>query len=111
MSLKCIACSAAMCILAFLATAASRDLGNGFHDHGVAAPISNHRGTVATVDGDGRNVLLQWLMDHRGGYELLLLDATTGKAEEYETPFKLGQFDAPYASILSSGNKFYTHLD
>src|SRR4051812_14568349 len=93
------------------AAAGSTDLGHGFTDYGVAAPISNHRGTVATVDADGRNVVLQWLMDHRGGYELLLLDATTGKAEEFEMPFKLSQFDAPYASILSGGNKFYTHLD
>ena len=40
-------------------TAATQELGNGFYDHGVATPISNHRGTVATVDGDGRNVAMQ----------------------------------------------------
>jgi hypothetical protein len=28
--------------------AQSVDLGDGFVDHGVATPISNHRGTVAT---------------------------------------------------------------
>ncbi|HCN83587.1 MAG TPA: hypothetical protein DIT07_08190 [Sphingobacteriaceae bacterium] len=37
---------------------ASQDLGKGFFDYGVAAPISNHRGVVATVDGNGRNVVL-----------------------------------------------------
>src|SRR5689334_6631715 len=83
--------------MATLTPAASKDMGNGFRDHGVAAPISNHRGTVATVDGDGHNVLLQWLMDHRGGYCLLLLDATTGKVEQYPVPFKFTEFDAPYA--------------
>ena len=46
---------------------ASQDLGKGFFDHGVASPVSNHRGTVATVDGNGRNVVLLWLFDHRGG--------------------------------------------
>ncbi len=87
---------------------ASKDLGNGFRDHGVAAPISQHRGVVATVDGAGHNVVLLWLMDHRGGYALLLLDGQTGKADQFPMPFDQGG-DSPYASLLSSANKFYTH--
>jgi len=31
------------------AGAATEDLGNGFAHHGVATPVSNHRGTVATA--------------------------------------------------------------
>ncbi|MBI5394783.1 MAG: hypothetical protein HZA91_05740 [Verrucomicrobia bacterium] len=89
--------------------AATTDLGNGFSDHGVATPISNHRGTAATVDGHGRNVVLSWLNDHRGGYELLLVDVEAGKAEEHPMPFPPG--DHPFASILSGGNKFYTHFN
>ena len=92
-----------------LAAAASKDLGGGFTDHGVASPVSNHRGTVATVDGEGRNVVLVWLFDHRGGYALLMIDAETGKAEQFPMPFRAG--DAVYSSILSSGNKFYTHFN
>jgi len=92
------------------AAAATEDLGNGFLHHGVATPVSNHRGIVATVDGQGRNVVLVWLFDHRGGYALLLIDAETGKSEEYPMPFPPGG-DCPYASILSSGNKFYTHFN
>jgi hypothetical protein len=92
-----------------LASAASEDLGRGFLHYGVAVPISNHRGTVATVDGQGHNVALAWLNDHRGGYELLLIDATTGKWEEHPLPFTPG--DHPFANILSSGNKFYTHFN
>ena len=45
--------------------------------HGVATPISSSRGTVATVDGEGRNAVLLWLFDHRGGYALLMIDAET----------------------------------
>lgn len=86
--------------------AVCQDLGNGFYDHGVACPVSNHRGTVATVDGNGRNVVLVWLFDHRGGYALLMIDAETGKSEEFPMPFTPG--DAPYASLLSSKNKYYT---
>lgn len=85
----------------------TKDLGNGFFDHGVASPISNHRGIVSTIDGEGRNVVLVWLFDHRGGYALLMIDAETGKSEEFPIPFDPKQ-DTPYSSVLSSGNKFYT---
>ena len=93
-----------------MSTPTTQDLGNGFFDHGVATPISNHRGTVATVDGDGRNIVLVWLFDHRGGYALLLIDAETGATEEFPMPFPPGG-DCPFASILSSRNRFYTHFN
>lgn len=84
-------------------------INNGFTDHGVAAPFSTHRGVVATQDGQGRNIVLVWLYDHRGCYALLLIDAETGKSEVFPTPFPWGG-DAPYASILSSANRFYSHF-
>ena len=93
-----------------MSEAATQELGGGFSDHGVATPISNHRGTVATADGDGRNVVLLWLFDHRGCYALLLIDAETGKSEEFPVPFDPGR-DCPFASILSSRNRFYTHFN
>jgi hypothetical protein len=92
------------------AGAATEDLGNGFAHHGVATPVSNHRGTVATVDGDGRDVVLAWLFDHRGGYALLMIDADTGKSAQIAMPFPPGG-DCPYSSILSTLNKFYTHFN
>jgi hypothetical protein len=100
-----------LCVLsAYKAYGIKEDLGGGFFHHGVATPVSNHRGTVATVDGEGRNAVLVWLFDHRGGYALLLIDAETGKSEEYPVPFPPGG-DCPYSSILSSRNKFYTHFN
>jgi streptogramin lyase len=87
----------------------SQDLGNGFRDHGVATPVSNHRGTVATVDGEGRNVVLLWLYDHRGGYALLLIDVETGRTEQFPMPFDQ-HGDGPFASVLSSRNRFYSHF-
>ncbi len=86
------------------------DIGKGFIDHGIAAPVSNACGIVATVDGQGRDVVLIWLSDHRGGYELLMIDAETGKSEEYPMPFR-ADGDSPYASILSSANKYYTYFN
>ncbi|MBI5380894.1 MAG: hypothetical protein HZA31_03225 [Opitutae bacterium] len=91
-------------------TAATKDLGHGFADHGIAIPISNHRGTVVTVDGQGRDIVLLWLYDHSGGYALLMIDAETGKSEQYPMPFPPGG-DGPFASILSSANRFYTHFN
>ena len=107
----CTAMGPVVCLLAGpAAPAASVDLGNGFMDHGVATPISNHRGTVATKDGAGRNVVLLWLYDTRGGYALLMIDAETGKADQVPMPFPPGG-DGPFAAILSSANKFYTHFN
>jgi len=88
---------------------ATEDLGNGFAHHGVATPVSNHRGTVATVDGQGRNVALVWLFDHTGGYALLMISADTGESEQFPPPFD-PEGDCPYSSILSTGNKYYTHF-
>lgn len=100
----------AVLLVASFARAAAEELGNGFLHHGVATPVSNHRGTVATVDGQGRNVVLVWLFDHRGGYALLMIDAGSGESQEIPMPFPPGG-DCPYASILSSANKFYTHFN
>lgn len=91
----------------FTVETVTKDLGGGFFDHGVASPISNHRGVVSTIDGDGRNVVLVWLFDHRGGYALLMIDALTGKSEQFPIQFDPKQ-DTPYSSILSADNKFYT---
>ena len=88
----------------------TEELGNGFFHHGVATPISNHRGTAVTVDGEGRNVVLIWLYDNRGGYALLMIDAATGKSEEFPMPYPPGG-DGPFAAILSSRNRYYTHFN
>jgi hypothetical protein len=96
--------------LSLAVPAVCQDLGSGFFDHGVASPISSPRGVVATVDGGGRNAVLVWLFDHRGGYALLMIDAETGKSQQFTTPFSLDvpYGDVPYASILSAKNKYYT---
>ncbi|MDA0746806.1 MAG: hypothetical protein O2954_09820 [bacterium] len=91
-------------------TANTEEMGNGFYHHGVATPISNHRGTVTTIDGNGNNVVLVWLFDLRGGYAILMIDADNGSHEEFPVPFDPGH-DCPYASILSTDNKFYTHFN
>lgn len=100
--LKCFFCSTIYAI--------TEPLVNGYFHHGVATPVSNHRGVVATIDGKGREVVLAWLYDHRGGYALLLVDAEDGTSEQIPMPFS-PDGDGPYASLLSRGNKFYTHFN
>ncbi len=86
------------------------DLGNGFLDHGVAIPVACHRGTVATAGKDGKNTVLLWLYDHNGGYALLQIDPATGRSRQQAVPFPTGG-DGPFASILSSKNRFYSHYN
>ncbi len=88
----------------------STDIGNGFCLHGVVVPTSKERGIVSTVDRNGKNIVLVWLMDHRGCYELLEIDAATGKTKEFPVLFPPNH-DAPYASILSSQNRYYAHFN
>jgi streptogramin lyase len=83
----------------------SRDRGNGFVDHGVAVAVCRARGVAATVDKDGKPVILIWLGDHRGARGLLMLDAITGQGVTYPVPTPEG--DSPYAIVLSKKNKFY----
>lgn len=104
-------CIQLLCILFFFAMVIiptnAQDKESVFIDHGVASPISNHRGMVATTDGNGRNVVLLWLFDHTGGYALLMIDAETGKSEQFKMPFSPNG-DTSFSSILSTDNKFYT---
>ncbi len=100
--------AALICLETAPALPATKDLGQGFFDHGVATPSSCHRGAVATADGQGRPLFLAWLMDHRGCYSLLAIDVEAGKAEEHPVTFPLG--DSPFASILSGRGKFYSHF-
>jgi len=97
-----------VCYCPGIVTAAILNIGKGFADHGVAVPFSNPRGIVATHDGRGNNIVLVWLADHRGCYELLMIDAETGVAKEYAIPDRLAGSGSPFASILSSSNKYYT---
>lgn len=97
-----------VCLGTGSALSAPKDLGQGFFDHGVATPSSCHRGTVAAADRQGRPVFLAWLMDHRGCYALMSIDVDAGKVEEHPVTFPLG--DSPFASILSSRGKFYSHF-
>lgn len=79
----------------------------GFTLHGVPTPQSQLRGVLASADGQGRDVVLAWLQDYRGGYAMLMIDAQTGQTAQVDTPFD-PEGDEPFAVLLSSRNRVYT---
>ncbi|MDD3119285.1 MAG: hypothetical protein PHQ27_08915, partial [Victivallales bacterium] len=83
---------------------------DGFSDCGVAVPIGQLRGYVCTVDGEGRDVVLAQMMDCRGGYGVLQVDAETGASSFAPNPFPMPRWDAQYSSLLSKKNKYYTQF-
>lgn len=87
--------------------AQSSELGDGFKDHGPAAPVSTNRGIVSVADADGRDMVLVWLYDTGNTYALLQIDAQTGETVEHAPP---STRCAPYASILATNGRYYTHF-
>ncbi|MDO4905402.1 MAG: hypothetical protein Q4A16_07630 [Lautropia sp.] len=79
----------------------------GFQSHGIPTQVSQPRGIVSTVDQAGRDVVLVWLQDYRGGYSLLMIDVLTGVTQQFETPFA-PDGEEPSAVLLSSRNRLYT---
>ena len=111
-AVSCVSCVVAAGLAGTVEPAKGRtgsDADTGFSDLGVAVPFSSSRGQVAAANGKGRGVALVWLFDHRGGYAILAIDAETGKSMQRQTPFPTDG-DAPFFSLLSSGNKYYAHF-
>ncbi len=79
-----------------------------FIDHGPAAEVYNSRGVAATVDGDGRRVVLTWLSDHRSTTGLLIIDAETGETEQLKVDLKTS--GSPFWMLMSSREKWYAHF-
>ncbi len=100
-------CAATILIFLCLCDSMAEEPLSRFTFHGIAAPVSYSRGVVATVDENGHNIILAWLFDHRGGYGLTMINADTSTSVNFNIPFP-PEGDGPFASILSSRNRFYT---
>ena len=61
-----------------------------FQDHGMPAPVSESRGSIATVDAEGNPMILAMALAPPRN-SLLCIDARTGKTEQFWYPRK----DAP----------------
>lgn len=72
-------------------------------DHGVPVPAGNARTIVAMEDADGRPIIFAWLL--RGA---IIIDAQTGKAEQYPAPPGLSKTVSPFSFLMTEDGKFYT---
>ena len=95
-------------VMLLLAVSAFGKEMEAFTDHGVAADVSRSRGAAATVDGEGRRVVLVWLYDHCACTSMLVIDAVTGKTQQI--PVERSIADAPFAVLLSSRNLWYSQF-
>ena len=82
----------------------SQSLQNGFIDHGPVGFRVNTRGWVSTHDGNGNDVVLVWLRDANDGW-LGMITIDTGEFAEFHPNDR--SMAAPYASLLSTNNRFY----
>lgn len=85
-----------------------------FINHGVAAAVSESRGMIATEDSDGNRLLLALAMDRLASASgalrtsLLVIDAATGKTEQFWYPQEGVANGAAYALMKASTGRFYT---
>ena len=82
-------------------------------DHGVPAAVSESRGAIATVDGEGRPIILATALDiHNGASRtsLLVIDAQTGETQQYWYPDENAPAPANFCLMVSSKNMFYMML-
>jgi len=83
---------------------------DAFIDHGIAAPVSESRGTIATLDRDGTPIMLAVAYDIYKGLgraSLLVIDARTGATEQYWYPKEDAPNAANYCLMVSSADRFY----
>lgn len=93
-------------MLTSLPTMAQVQRQDAFANHGVAAPTSISRGTTATIDAQGRRLVLIWLRSS-GSISQLVINAETGEVTQIDVP---GPAGAPFAVLHSSRNLWYGHL-
>lgn len=85
---------------------------NKLTNHGVASPVSESRGVVAAQDAQGRHLVLTLLLDLNTLGSLLVTDVESGETQQIWFPETTRSERwaawAPYASLLSRNNRFYT---
>ncbi|MFO7946075.1 MAG: hypothetical protein R6V19_04590 [Armatimonadota bacterium] len=101
-------CAVMIFLAAHTTMAQTKDLGNGFKNHGAFGDVAENRGMVCTEDGEGNPVVLVWLFDHRYAYALGVINALTGEAQRIPRPTG---HDCPFSSLLASNGRYYTYFD
>ena len=78
-------------------------------DHGIAAPVSNLCGVVATADRAGHDLAVALLADASGGSGALIVDIAARKSCFVPFPDHTWNIDnRSFTSLLSTKNRYYT---
>jgi|LSQX01.1.fsa_nt_gb hypothetical protein len=95
-------------VLTATAVGQAQESADGFTNYGSPAQVYNSRGVAATLDGDGRRVVLTWLSDHRSTTGLLIIDAETGETKQLKIDRNAS--GSPFWMLMSSQEKWYTQF-
>jgi len=79
----------------------------GFVDHGVAVPLAERRGVVATQTADGKSIAIACSLDLSPRPWVLVTDLDSGETTQEYMPEGTPN-SPPYGSLLSSNGRFYT---
>jgi hypothetical protein len=112
-------CQIAVISLACLAGKAARaQVLTDFANHGISAKVSESRGILAARDKDGTPVIVAIAQDQFGTEwgtkarcSLLVIDAKTGKTEQYWYPKKEAATGDAYSVMRTPDGKIYTATD
>ncbi|MGE4564277.1 MAG: hypothetical protein AB7F32_05355 [Victivallaceae bacterium] len=102
-----IASAAALLFAAGILPAATVELGNGFRDHGITAPVSSVRGLVTVANERGEAQLLAQLLDVRGAYGMLQVNLENGESHFSPLPVKPDFIKSVFSAMASRQNRFY----
>ncbi len=76
-------------------------------DHGVAVPLAESRGAVATEDANGKSLAICCSLDMSPRGWILVTDIDSGESTQVWYPEGVSN-SAPYGSVLAKTGKFYT---
>jgi hypothetical protein len=79
-----------------------------FQAHGVAAPVSECRGAIATADAQGNPLILAMALD--AGASLLVIDARNATTEQFWYPERGAISEPNYCLMVSSTGRFYAMM-
>lgn len=76
-------------------------------DHGVAAPVAENRGVVATKDSQGRSLVIACGLDLSPRGWILVTDVARKETKQYWFPEGVPN-NPPFVSLMSTNGRFYT---
>jgi hypothetical protein len=82
-------------------------------DHGAPAQVSECRGAIAALDGEGKPIVLALAVDMfegRARTSLLVIDATTGQTTQHWHPKRQASNDNSYHLMLTKAGRFYATI-